>query len=116
MFASKVLKLLLFTPHVYDEHTRIPEQANMVMPYNLNPHEHDGLGGLPLWELERLVVNYYDEAHKYEMKVLFHMASMQIDCGGYTNATPMRLTAAVEMIKDHPAVNQTHAIPRQLDL
>lgn len=78
--------------------------VNMVMPYQLNPHEHDGLGGLPLAELEQLVLNYYNKAYKHGVKVLFHMASMKLDRGHYTNATLLRLTAAVNLIKDHPAL------------
>ena len=92
--------------------------VNMLMPYNLNPHEHDGLPGLPIEELEveALVLQYYNAAHRLGLKVLFHMSSMELDRGHYTNATLHQLTAGVKLVKDHPALLAYYicGVPTQL--
>jgi hypothetical protein len=56
-----------------------------VMPYHFDPYEPDGLSGLPVEELERLILNYYDVAHAHGVKVLVHMASLRFDRHGYTS-------------------------------
>jgi|EP01043_Picozoa_sp_COSAG02_P005760 hypothetical protein len=56
-----------------------------VMPYNLDPYEHDGIGGLPVEELELLILNYFDVAHAHGVKILHHMAGQGLDRNGYTS-------------------------------
>ena len=56
-----------------------------VMPYNLDPYEHDGIGGLPVEELEKLILNYFDVAHAHGVKILHHMAGQGLDRNGYTS-------------------------------
>eukprot|EP01043_Picozoa_sp_COSAG02_P064516 COSAG02_NODE_9455_length_2211_cov_1.354167_4_plen_328_part_00 len=56
-----------------------------VMPYNLDPYEHDGIGGLPVEELEQLILNYFDVAHAHGVKILHHMAGQGLDRNGYTS-------------------------------
>ena len=75
-----------------------------VMPYNLDPYEHDGIGGLPLEELEPLVLNYFDVAHAHGVKILHHMAGQGLDHNGYTNVTLTMIEKNVALVKDHPAL------------
>jgi hypothetical protein len=56
-----------------------------VMPYHFDPYEPDGISGLPLEELDRLILNYYDVAHAHGVKVLVHMATLRFDRHGYTS-------------------------------
>ena len=75
-----------------------------VMPYNLDPYEHDGIGGLPTSELETLVLKYYDAAHAHGVKILHHMAGQGLDRNGYTNVTLSMIQRNVALVKDHPAL------------
>ena len=75
-----------------------------IMPYNFNPYEHDGIGGLPIDELRGLILKYFDEAHRHGLKILHHLASMELDRGHYTNVTLAQLQETVALVKDHPAL------------
>ena len=75
-----------------------------VMPYALDPYEHDGIGGLPVAELEALVLNYFDVAHAHGVKILHHMAGQGLDRNGYTNVTLSMIQRNVALVKDHPAL------------
>lgn len=66
-----------------------------VMPYNLDPYEHDGIGGLPVEELETLVLNYFDVAHAHGVKILHHMAGQGLDRNGYTSECTQRRSSSV---------------------
>ena len=76
----------------------------MIMPYNFNPYEHDGIGDVPIDELRALILNYFDVAHAHGVKILHHLASMELDRGHYTNATLAQLKETVALVKDHPAL------------
>jgi hypothetical protein len=75
-----------------------------IMPYNFDPYEHDGIGGLPLPELEALVLKYYDAAHAHGVKILHHMAGQGLDKNGYTNVSLSMIERNVALVKDHPAL------------
>jgi len=76
-----------------------------VMPYSFDPYEHDGVGGgLPLPELEALVLHYFDVAHAHGVKILHHMAGQGLDRNGYTNVTLSMMQRNVALVKDHPAL------------
>ena len=42
--------------------------------------------------------------HLNRLQVLYHMASMELDRGHYTNVTLRQLQESVALIKDHPAL------------
>ena len=75
-----------------------------VMPYSMDPYEHDGVGGLPLPELEQLILHYFDVAHEHGVKILHHMAGQGLDRNAYTNVTLTMIQKNVALVKDHPAL------------
>ena len=43
-------------------------------------------------------------AHAHGVKILHHLASMELDRGHYTNVTLSQLKETVALVKDHPAL------------
>ena len=75
-----------------------------VMPYHFDPYEPKGIAGLPVEELESLILTYFDVAHAHGVKVMVHMANLRFDRHPYTNVTLSAIERNVALVKDHPAL------------
>eukprot|EP00931_Biecheleriopsis_adriatica_P105159 TRINITY_DN7972_c1_g1_i2.p1 TRINITY_DN7972_c1_g1~~TRINITY_DN7972_c1_g1_i2.p1 ORF type:complete len:421 (+),score=55.15 TRINITY_DN7972_c1_g1_i2:24-1265(+) len=72
--------------------------VNLVMAYGMSPYEHGY--HVP----SELVLKFFDEAAKHQVKVLFPMASWDLDSSAFTNLSLWRVNQSVMLVKDHPAL------------